>query len=301
VRDYFKLLRLPYQFQLGPIYCWGFLLASGDLVPWQDAWRFLAVFLLFHIGAFGGLTALNSFYDRDEGPIGGMWKPPPVPRRLWHFAWIVQIGGLALLLPFGLALALIYAGILLLSLGYSHPRTRWKGHPFKSLAVVGVGQGVLDFTAGAFTARAGEGLVWNPGLWCGIGGATLTVLAFYPLTQLYQLSDDTMRGDHTVAAWLHASGERRANGGRTVIFHFTRLLFVMGSLCNTLALWLAGELILAIALGTLSVVPLLYLAQWKRDRDASQATDFARIHFLMRAMAVGFGGFIAVVLLRGGL
>ncbi|HEX8234351.1 MAG TPA: UbiA family prenyltransferase [Abditibacteriaceae bacterium] len=301
MRDYIKLLRLPYQFQLGPIFCWGFLLAGGDLVPWHHAWRFLAVFLLFHVGAFGGLTALNSFYDRDEGPVGGMWQPPPVPWRLWHFAWVVQIGGLALLLPFGLKVALIYAFILLLSLGYSHPRTRWKGHPFKSLAVVGLGQGVFDFAAGAFTANAADVGQWQSPLWCGLTGATLTVLAFYPLTQMYQLSADTKRGDRTIAAWLYARGERQEQGGRAVIFHFAMLLFTAGSFANALALWYARQAIPATALVVFSALPLWYLTQWRLDRTVSQASDFARIHFLMRAMALGFGGFIGFTLLRGGL
>jgi 1,4-dihydroxy-2-naphthoate octaprenyltransferase len=211
-----------------------------------------------------------------------------------------------LLLPFGLELALIYTCILLLSLGYSHPRTRWKGHPFKSLAVVGTGQGVLDFTAGVLTAnlviaRTGETHTWQLVLWFGLIGATLTVLAFYPLTQLYQLSDDTRRGDRTIAAWLHARGEQRAPGGRHVVFRFALLLFVPGSCCNALALWFAGEVTLSVALASFSVSPLIYLAVWSRDHDISQATDFARIHFLMRAMAAGFGTFIAYVLLRGGL
>lgn len=292
MRDYIKLLRLPYQFQLGPIFCWGFLLNSGDVLQAQNAWRFVAVFLLFHVGAFGGLTALNSFYDRDEGPIGGMWQPPPVPTRLWHFAWTVQLGGLVLLLPFGFELALIYTCILLLSLGYSHPRTRWKGHPFKSLAVVGLGQGVLDFAAGALTARSHD---WPPHSWCGLAGATLTVLAFYPLTQLYQLNDDTRRGDRTIAAWLYA------RGGRTAVFGFAFLLFALGSWVNAWALRLAGHFTLAIALAAFSAWPLLYLRLWSRERNVSQATDFARIHFLMRAMAVGFAAFIGFVLLRGGL
>jgi hypothetical protein len=301
VHDYIKLLRLPYQFQLGPIFGWGFLLAGGDLVPWQHAWRFLAVFLLFHVGAFGGLTALNSFYDRDEGPVGGMWKPPPAPKRLWHFAWAVQLGGLALLLPFGTALALIYTFILVLSLGYSHPRTRWKGHPFKSLAVVGLGQGVLDFTAGALAVHTNHAHLRQPTLWCALAGATLTVLAFYPLTQLYQISDDSRRGDRTIAAWLHLWGERQGHGGRTVIFCFATLLFVLGNFCNALALCFAAEPTLAMVLVVFSVLPLLYLRQWSRDGRVSQAADFARIHFLMRGMALGFGAFIGFTLLRGGL
>ncbi|HEX8834932.1 MAG TPA: hypothetical protein VF719_12060, partial [Abditibacteriaceae bacterium] len=75
VRAYFTLLRLPYQWQLGPIFAWGFLLGGGSFEDISTTARFLAVFLLFHIGAFGGLTALNSFYDRDSGPIGGLWQP----------------------------------------------------------------------------------------------------------------------------------------------------------------------------------------------------------------------------------
>ncbi len=297
MRDYIKLLRLPYQFQLGPIFCWGFLLNGGDILQTQNLWRFVVVFLLFHIGAFGGLTALNSFYDRDEGPIGGMWQPPPVPARLWHFAWAVQLGGVALLLPFGIPLVLIYNFILLLSLGYSHPRTRWKGHPFKSLAVVGLGQGVLDFAAGALTANASTAGVqaWHLYSWWGLVGATLTVLAFYPLTQLYQLSDDTKRGDRTSAAWLHA------RGGRTAVFKFALLLFTVGSLTNAWALHLAERLTLAIVLAAFSALPLLYVVMWSRERKVSQAEDFARIHFLMRAMAVAFAAFIGFVLLRGRL
>jgi hypothetical protein len=59
-----------------------------------------------------GLTALNSFYDRDEGPIGGMWQPPPVPARLWALRLGSSTGRFSVALAFGFALALIYVCIL---------------------------------------------------------------------------------------------------------------------------------------------------------------------------------------------
>jgi hypothetical protein len=291
-RVYLTLLRLPYQLQLGPIFGWGYLLAGGRWIQWNETVRFLAVFLLFHVGAFGGLTALNSFYDRDTGPIGGLWKPPSPPVRLWAFAWAVQLGGLVLLSPFGWQLAAVYSAILLLSLGYSHPRTRWKGHPWRSLAVVAAGQGVLDFAAGALTASVRS---WPVAAWWGMAGATLTVAAFYPLTQLFQVKDDEQRGDRTLASWLVRRFSRRglfavAGGG-----------FLSGASCNALALTLAGHTEEGGLLLLAGLLPLAFLARWSRDEQPAPQTDFARVHLLLRLLALAFAFYIGAKLLGGGL
>ena len=291
MRTYFKLLRLPYQLQLGPIFAWGFFLSGGTFRTNAEIARFVAVFLIFHIGAFGGMTALNSFYDRDETPVGGMWSPPKVPLFLWHFAWIIQIGGLILLLPFGAALCLIYTGLLVLSLLYSHPLSRGKAHPWRSLVIVAVGQGVLDCFAGAFAAsafatsafatsafaasstRLGSAFCW------GTLGATLTVAAFYPLTQLYQIEEDKARGDRTLALWL-------ANrGGRNRVFNWSLRLSALAIFCNAFALWKLGSLFDAGLLCAFGTVSLLFIARWKSSTRTVR-DDFQRVHFLMRAQAL---------------
>jgi 1,4-dihydroxy-2-naphthoate octaprenyltransferase len=291
-RVYFTLLRLPYQLQLGPIFGWGYLLAGGRWIQWDEAARFVAVFLLFHIGAFGGLTALNSFYDRDTGPIGGLWKPPPPPSRLWAFAWAVQLGGLVLLLSFGWNLAAVYSAILLLSLGYSHPRTRWKGHPWRSLAVVATGQGILDFAAGALTASVGS---WPVTAWWGMAGVTLTVAAFYPLTQLFQVRDDEQRGDRTLASCLVRRFSRRglfiiAGGG-----------ILSGTFCNALALAVAGHTAEGGLFLLAGFLPPAFLTKWSQDAQPSPQTDFSHVHRLLRIMALAFAVYIGIKLLRGGL
>ncbi len=287
--------------QLGPIFAWGFLLGGGRLDRLEESARFLAIFLLFHIGAFGGLTALNSWYDRDTGPVGGLWNPPATPAGLLLFAWTVQLGGLLLLLPFGFDLSSIYASILLLSLGYSHPKTRWKGHPLKSVAVVAMGQGILDYGAGVWTAIAPHeysyaGRFQLPAyVWWGMLGATLTVVGFYPLTQLYQIEDDARNGDDTFAASLARRGGRRAVFGRAIVFLFC------GALCNGLALHMARHGIQALLLGFGSLLPLFALRSWQRDATVSTRRDFQYMHGLMRGAALAFSVFLLWMLVRGGL
>ena len=74
-----------------PLFLWGFVLAGGEeAVHLMDA-RFWLVFFVVHILFYGGSTALNSYYDRDEGPVGGLWNPPKVTRQLWTFAVGVQV------------------------------------------------------------------------------------------------------------------------------------------------------------------------------------------------------------------
>lgn len=292
MRSYFTLLRLPYQLQLGPIFGWGYLMAGGRLTEWPELLRFALVFVIFHIGAFGGLTALNSFYDRDSGPIGGLWQPPPPPSKLWLFAWCVQLGGLLCLLFTGWKLVVVYGAILLLSLGYSHPRTRWKGNAWKSLLTVAIGQGVLDFLAGALTCQ--QVMWWSP-LWWGMAGATLTVIGFYPLTQLYQVQDDTARGDRTLAAVLVASA------GRGNVFRWAAIFLGCGSACNMVALCIAGQVADAVLLLIAGFLTLYSLRGWNLCSAPTPRYDFMRIHWLMRYSAIAFGCYILLRLVSGGI
>ena len=283
VRPYFTLLRLPYQLQLGPIFGWGYLLADGHLRSVDAVLHFTAMFLLLHVGAFGGLTALNSYYDRDTGPVGGLWQPPAPPDKLFLFAWSVQLGGLLLLLAISPAAALFYGAILVLSLGYSHPRTRWKGNAWKSLATVTVGQGVFDCMAGACATGRPQ---WSPSFWCGLCGASLTVAGFYPLTQLYQVADDLERGDRTLAATLVAWGRRDA------VFEWAMALLAFGEVMNGVALWQARLSMDAGLVGLASIVTVALVESWRRQRHPDSRDDYLRVHTLMRGTAVAFGTYL---------
>lgn len=291
MRAYLTLLRLPYQLQLGPIFGWGYLLAGGRFNSAAEVRHVLLIFLLFHVGAFGGLTALNSYYDKDEGPIGGLWQPPRPPRYLLSFAWAVQIAGLLPLLWLDWNLAIIYAAIVLLSLGYSHPRTRWKGRPLLSVCVVALGQGVLDYTAGVYTAPHHA---WHLSTFYGLIGSTLLVIAFYPLSQLYQLQDDLARGDRTLAQHLSQRFGRRG------LLLLVAIVMLIGVGLNALALGVAEHVTEAMVLFAANLAPLFLLLRWSRDA-ADKRGDFLRAHYTLRSISLAFGCYVLLRLYGGGL
>ncbi|HEX2669588.1 MAG TPA: hypothetical protein VHM25_01890, partial [Polyangiaceae bacterium] len=97
-------LRLHYQLVfLSPLFAWGFALGGGVLST-----RAGLAFIAFHVFLYGGITAYNSYYDRDEGPVGGLRRPPPVTPALLGFSLGVQLVGLALAVFVGWRLALLY-------------------------------------------------------------------------------------------------------------------------------------------------------------------------------------------------
>lgn len=307
-QPFITLLRLPFQFKLGPIFGWGFLLGAGTLDSRAKVLEAACIFVAFHIGAFGGLTALNSFYDRDDGPVGGLWQPPTPPKYLSAFAWSIQFTGLAIVLLIDARLALIYALIVTLALGYSHPKPRWKSHPWKSVAVVALGQGVLDFAAGVVTALRTEGAPLVPfAIGSGAAGATLVVCAFYPLTQLFQIKDDEERGDRTLAI------ELQNRFGLSGPFQWAQILFSVAAMLNLVAINAAKStgigtvaLFLAASAGGLWKIEL-----WRRDylrrhnapaNAASQlddrAIDFQIVHRLFGLNSMLFALLILAFLLH---
>jgi 1,4-dihydroxy-2-naphthoate octaprenyltransferase len=195
LRLYVTHLRLPFQLTLAPIFLWGILLSGG---PWDGGTS--AAFIALHLFLYPAATAFNSAYDKDEGPVSGLERPPEVPPGLLGFALLLgALGGGAAALA-GWKFLLVYALIAGWTAAYSHPATRSKASPWKSAAAIGLGQGAIGFTAGWIAAAPLA--LGEAAFLAGASGAALTALGLYPATQVFQLEEDWERGDRTLALVL---------------------------------------------------------------------------------------------------
>jgi hypothetical protein len=194
-------LRWPYQLMVGS----GAYLLSGLYQAELDARAFAVQYANVHLLLLGGATVYNSFWDRDQGPVGGLRHPPALAPWTRPAAWGVQLVGLLVAALAGLAVVALYALAMALFWLYSSPGTRWKGNPYKSLAVIGVGNGLALFLLGYFAAGPRA-----PGLDVLAAGAgvALVLLSLYPASQVFQLADDARRGDRTFARRYGLAGVR---------------------------------------------------------------------------------------------
>jgi len=158
----------------------------------------LGALLIWVILLNGGTLAINSVFDRDEGDIGYLNAPPPLPPHLLAFSVALLAGGQLLAFALPPAFRLAYAICFVLSVLYSVP-------PFRFKAVAGVDWVINMWGFGTLTPFAGWAATGRPL----DAGHALVLLGFcplfaglYPLTQLYQMEEDRRRGDRTLALLL---------------------------------------------------------------------------------------------------
>ena len=173
----------------------GGFLTGGLLSGLHTPSDFLYHFLVIHLLLFGGATVYNSYWDRDEGPIGGLRNPPPLASWTRPASLALQFGGLILSIPMGWVYLLFYLLSMLLFWLYSHPAYRWKGHPLLSLVAIGVSTGTNSLVFGYLAA----GSPWNPLVLVPAAGVAFVMLSLYPISQIYQRGEDEARGDRTFA------------------------------------------------------------------------------------------------------
>jgi lycopene elongase/hydratase (dihydrobisanhydrobacterioruberin-forming) len=178
----------------------GYVLAVGFGGVVRGAWLPQALFALvvWVICLNGGTLAINSVFDKDEGDIGYLNAPPPLPRHLLAFSVGLLAGGQLLAFALPPAFRVAYAICFVLSILYSVP-------PFRFKAVAGVDWVINMWGFGTLTPFAGWAATGRPL----DAGHALVLLAFcplfaglYPLTQLYQMEEDGRRGDRTLALLL---------------------------------------------------------------------------------------------------
>lgn len=274
---------------LSPIFLWGLWLAGGV----EDVFRTAVAFLSLHVFLYGGTNALNSYYDRDTGPIGGMWSPPPVDRGLLPWAWGVQLLGLPLAWWVGGHFLLVWLMLLGLATAYSHPRWRWKAHPWGAVATVAWGQGGLGALAGVMAvAERGAGwsawrLLLDPWLGFGLLAAACLVVGLYVVSQAYQTEEDRARGDRTLPVILGAGPAMRlatlASGVGAVL--------VCGLVAVRFGWGLAAPL--ALGLGLLGGYPWRWAAGYD-ERDV--AGNFRRAMMLLMLGGGGLSLYFLVLL-----
>jgi 1,4-dihydroxy-2-naphthoate octaprenyltransferase len=234
------------------------------------------------------MTAYNSFYDRDEGPVGGLVKPPPVSQALLPFSLLVQLAGALLASLVNLTFLVIYLVIFVMGVAYSYPRIRWKARPLAGLVTVAIGQGVLASLGGWATAQPNLLAVDGIG-WLGVMAVTLITVGFYPLTQIYQIDEDQARGDRTFAVW---AGPRGAFAFALVAQGLAAVILVI------LLAWLLSP-VEAVLVGLFYGALLLAIAHWARTFDGGRVlANYRRIMGLNRLSSYGFLAFIGLHLFR---
>ena len=283
LKSLWKHLRIPFQLTLSPLFLLGWTLAGGA----RDLEAVAPAFIAFHMLLYPGITAFNSWFDRDCGPIGGLEHPPQVPRLLLPASLLLQVGGIIVALVLGEALSRIYLILMVLSVLYSHPRTRWKANPWLSLLIVVGGQGGLGYIAGWAAARGGM-LVAMPGAegWLGGGICMAATLGMYPLTQLFQTEEDLARGDRTLCVAL---GPNRALTISQAAY------LVAGILAVTLAVQHEAPVDATIATIGFGVMISCVEALKRRLPSLSRAAVF---HFVLRLSYASAAAFTLFILLR---
>jgi 4-hydroxybenzoate polyprenyltransferase len=206
----------------------GYVLAVGlqNVLGGDHAGPLVLGLVLWVVCLNGGTLALNSAYDKDEGDIAYLRRPPTPPRHLAGFSLGLMFLGLLLASLLPGEFQIVYAICLVLSVLYSVPPFRLKSVPGADWLINMVGFGTLTPYAG--WAATGLPLQTAPGVvllaFCPL------FAALYPLTQIYQFEEDSRRGDRTLALTLGVK--------RSLLVSLAAA--VTGHCLFALAGWLAG-------------------------------------------------------------
>lgn len=269
-------LRLHYQFF---ILSGGYLL-GGYLSDEMYEARFWIQFLNVHMLLFGGATAYNSWWDKDEGAIGGLKHPPKMEKWMHPISLLFMFSGWVWSVFTGFEYAVVYGTSLLLFWLYSTPHARWKGKPLLSLVAIAVSTGFNSVLLGLWAA----GGVLSTAVLLSSLGASMILLSLYPISQIFQINEDRNRGDETFTAHYGLGSTKK----------FFVISYLFGLSLLSVGLYLAEGVIgpILFILGSFSFLIIRRMINPMEGRKAEyknvmKTKFFASLSFVLFLMAAG--------------
>jgi len=269
-------LRLHYQFF---ILSGGYLL-GGYLSDQMYAAQFWIQFFNVHVLLFGGATAYNSWWDKDEGAIGGLKHPPKMEKWMHPASLLLMFTGWVWSIFTGFEYAAVYGTSLLFFWLYSTPHARWKGKPLLSLAAIAVSTGFNSVLLGLWAA----GGVFNAAVLLSAVGASTILLSLYPVSQIFQIDEDRNRGDETFTAHYGLESTKK----------FFVISYLFGLSFLSFGLYLAEGVIgpIIFILGSFSFLIIRRMINPMEGRKAEyknvmKTKFFASLSFVLFLMAAG--------------
>jgi len=205
-----KHLRLHFSLLLMPVFL--FAISQIKEINIIDA---ITLFLILHLLIYPASNIFNSFYDRDEGSVGGLKNPPPSNiKMLWlaNLLDIIAITASALLINFNEILPILV--YIIVSRLYSYRPIRLKKYPYIGFLTIFLFQGALTYYMTTRLSSQYNTIGCLPAFWKSPQEASLFAMlatsfqigAIYPLTQIYQHESDLADGVTTLSYKLGYRG-----------------------------------------------------------------------------------------------
>ncbi len=275
-------MRFPFSFFLLPV----FLFATSQ-APHIIFINALLTFIIWHLLVYPASNGYNSYFDKDEGSIALIERPPAVDKSLYHFSIFLDVAALllSLFVSWILFAAVVVYG--LFSKLYSHPSVRLKKYPVISFLIVFIFQGACVYWS-SYSAISGLDLFsgWNvnfliAGLIC-----SFLIGATYPLTQVYQHDEDSKRGDKTLSIVLGIRGS----------FWFSAVFFII-AIVLLCVYWYRLEMMRNFGIFLACVIPvMLVFCNWfiriHKNPNEADFKNMSRMTLLSGGMMIIYFGML---------
>ena len=278
LRFFFSVFLLPVFF---------FALSQVPEINWNSA---ILTFIIWHLLVYPASNGYNSFFDKDEGSIALIEKPPPVDKSLYYFSLTLDL--IALILTIFVGWALFFAVLIYgtFSKMYSHPSIRLKKYPFISFFIVFVFQGAFVYWS-TYASVSGMNTLYGWNLNFIIAGLICSCLigATYPLTQVYQHEEDSKRGDKTLSLILGIRGS----------FYFSALLFLLSGIL-IFAYWYRLDLLtnfwlFLIISGPVFILFISWFVEVYKNPDEANFKKMSRMTLLSGLLMLIYFGLLNII------
>lgn len=271
-------LRFPFSFFLMPIYF--FALSQAVTV---DATNMILSYVILHLFVYPASNGFNSYYDKDEQSIGALEEPPPVTDELLFVSLMMDAAALVLAAIISWQFTILVFIYGMISKAYSHPAIRLKKYPMGGWLTAIIFQGAYTYFMVYMAINDLQITeLFTPDILFPATISTVLLGGFYPITQIYQHSEDSTRGDKTLSLVL----------GIQNTFLFAGMMFLIADL-GFLFYFVSYFSIIPFLILQFFLIPVLYnFVQWFRkslqDLDEVNFQNTMRMNFIASSSLIAY-------------